>query len=179
MANHFVRGICCSALLMMSSSAVLAEGERLYADVAMTANSVKIADNRFTIPTAQARIGVWLREGIGIEVMGATGRDEDTQAGLDLEISSVQGAYLRLQSPFEGGVSGYVLLGGSQYELDGSTTTSSLPGKDEFSGGSASFGLLFALPTRVNASVITEYSRHYADDDIQFSGFSIGLRVEL
>lgn len=164
------------AISLLISSGLLQASPRGYGGMDLLFTRLNIDDASFSPILGRVNGGLWLFKGIGIEAMlgGALKDDEDNR--LTLDIPTLAGAYLRFQSPDDHGLKAYILLGYSQFELDGSLSHSAFPGKETFSGPATSVGLLHPLGAEKQFSLYLELSGYFVDEDLDFGGLALGVR---
>jgi len=123
------------------------------------------------------RIGAYIEKGVGIELYGMTGTD-DEDLDIDLGLSYMLGLAARFESPESEGGKIYFLLGYGITELDMDRSGSGEPGKATFHDFSYGGGVEFRLGGSENLFINLQAVRYYAQDDIQIDGASLGLRYQ-
>ncbi len=147
----------------------------VYASVFADYQSIGIANAEIQTPVLTGVIGVWGWPGIGIEAELGKGVTEGDINNLALDVHSLTGFNLRLESPPSDGVAAYVLFGLSRTNLD-SAFTAGFVGKkkNSLSGGRAAIGL--TLRAARGLVVDASFSHHDYDDEIRINSFRLGLR---
>lgn len=140
---------------------------------------LEVSSTRFKPTSVRLHAGFWMLEGIGLEFRGTQSLSSYTKHNLEFEITDSSSLALRFQSPRDLDVSAYILVGGTQFNLDGNSNGSTFPGTERFQGGYAAIGLLRFLG-QTNAALALEYERHFVDEDEQLepAAWSLGLHYE-
>lgn len=123
------------------------------------------------------RFGGYLEKGVGIELYGMTGTEDD-DLDIDLSLSYMLGLAARFESPESEGGKIYILLGYGITELDMDRSGSGEPGKATFHGFSYGAGAEFRLGRSENWFMNIQGVRYYSRDDISIDGASLGLRFK-
>ena len=164
------------AISLLLFSNLLQASPAPYGGIDLAYNRLNIGDASFTSPLARINGGIWLFKGIGIEAMLGGALQDDKDSGLTLNIPVIGAAYARFQSPQDLGMKAYVLLGYSQFKMEGSVNHSNFPGKETFSGPAAAVGLLHALDKAKQFSLYLELAGYFAHDELDFGGLALGVR---
>ena len=123
------------------------------------------------------RVGFYLEQGVGLELYGMTGA-EDEDLDIELGLNYMAGVAARFESPESEGGKIYILLGYGITELDMDRSGSSEPGKATFHDFNYGAGLEFRLGGADQLFVNLQAVRYYAQDEIQIDGASLGLRYK-
>lgn len=135
------------------------------------------ASAKFNPMALSGRVGAYMQKGVGIELYGMTGND-DEDLDIDLGLSYMLGLATRFESPESEGGKIYILLGYGITELDMDRSGSGEPGKATFHGFSYGAGVEFRLGRSDNWFMNLQGVRYYAKDDIHIDGASLGLRYQ-
>lgn len=126
------------------------------------------------------RLGTQLNENFSGEVRVALGVGDDTVrygiAEYDVELNSMIGGYLRVGAPIGANFHPYAIVGFTRTELEYSQN---FLGDGSESDTDLSYGLGVDLDLDRNLSLNVEYMNYYDDDDIEVSGFSIGIASKI
>jgi len=172
--NIIFRPLFSLALLVLP---LLASADtKLYGGVDAQYGLMDIKGETFNPVLGRLNGGLWLREGVGIEVMLGAALNDDSNGSLNIDVPSLQSLSLRLQSPEDMHTKAYMLFGYARYELEGSVSNSSFPGSESFAGASVSVGFIRRTSLAENISAYFEFTSYLADEDIEFGGVSLGLR---
>ena len=134
-----------------------------------------VAGTDFDTAVASAALGIWVRNGIGLEAEIGTGVIDDSVGTLDLDVNSQLALNLRLESPPVERVAAYFLFSfiRSDFDLqvpDGSTSSS-------LSGFRAAAGFTLMINRRLDVDVA--FTNQDFDDDLRTNSFRFGLRFGL
>jgi hypothetical protein len=133
------------------------------------------ASAEFTPAALSGRFGAYLEKGVGIELYGMTGSD-DEDLDIDLSLNYMLGLAARFETPESKGGKIYILLGYGITELDMDRSGSGEPGDATFHDFSYGGGVEFRLGGSDKIFMNLQAVRYYAQDDIQIDGASLGLR---
>ncbi len=156
-------------------SPALADTE-FYGGADLQYGMIGVGGETFNPVLLRADAGLWLRKGIGAQIGAGASVSDDGVGNLSLDVPSVASLSLRFQSPEDLGMKAFALLGYSRFELDGALSGGNFPGRESFTGPSASLGLLWPLGERRAWSLSAELAGYFADNDVGFGGLSLGLR---
>jgi len=128
-------------------------------------------------PTAgYVRLGAFVNEYLSGELRLGTGLNDDSVTfegvGVDVELKSLYGAYLRAGFPVSEVVYPYALLGYTRAEIR--ATVPGVVGITE-SGSDVAFGLGADINFPGSFSLNLEYTNYYDDDGVEIDAMSIGL----
>lgn len=169
-----------ACVLAVSTSIAQAEGP-LYADVQVAAAGVSHSNLDFYPAFASVSAGLFVREGIGLEVFADSGIRSDRKNGFDLEVTEAYGFGLRLQSPPVRRIQGYMVLGAVNFTVNQqANATASLGGSlinGDFTGLRVSLGVMERLERWDNVLVTLEYRHYNADEPLNVDSLLLGLRV--
>ena len=169
-----------ACVLAVSSSFAVADGP-VYAELQLGAGGIKNGDLDFYPVFGGINVGVYMVPNIGIEVFADSGLRSDHSKGFDMDLEQAYGIGLRLQSPAERGMQGYIVLGAVNFTLDQSSEASgAIPAtsiNEEFTGARISIGLMQRLQRFPYLQVSAEYRHYNADEPLRLDGFVLGLRV--
>ncbi|MFK7852983.1 MAG: outer membrane beta-barrel protein [Granulosicoccus sp.] len=169
-----------ACVLVLVCPLVHADG-RFYGEIQLAAGGVQHSEVDFFPVFGSISVGAFLLPNIGVEVFADTGLSSDKSDGFDLDIEQAQGIALRLQSPPNNDIQGYVVLGYVNYTLDqDSLPTATLAGSsvnEDFRGARISVGLMQRLQRFPNLLVSAEYRHYNADEPLRVDALLLGLRV--
>ena len=165
---------------LLAFTSVPAHAADLYGGVAGSYTSVKLSKTHFNLAQVQGHVGRWLWEGIGLELRGNVGLNDDTERGLTTEVPQIFSVAARFQSPREAELKAYILLGASRVELKSDSAGSNFPGSDNFNGGLLTVGLLAPISDNHRLSFLAEFSRYFIDNenDVLLYNGSLGIQYE-
>lgn len=128
-----------------------------------------------TLPVVYATLGGQVHENIAVEVRAGLAAGEDTAyvfgTPVDVELSQLVGANIRLGAPVTETIYPYVMLGYNRVELEASAFGSSF---DETESDVAyGLGARFMVAERI--SITAEYALIYDKDGEEIDGFSVGI----
>jgi len=123
------------------------------------------------------RFGAYIEKGVGIELYGMAGAD-DEDLDIDLSLNYMLGLAARFETPESEGGKIYFLLGYGITELDMDRSGSGAPGSATFHDFSYGGGVEFRLGGSDKLFINLQAVRYYAQDDIQIDGASLGLRFQ-
>jgi hypothetical protein len=123
------------------------------------------------------RLGTYIQKGVGIELYGMAGTEDD-DLDIDLGLNYMVGLAARFESPESEGGKIYFLLGYGITELDMDRSGTGEPGTATFHDFSYGGGVEFRLGSSENLFMNLQAVRYYAQDDIQIDGASLGLRFQ-
>lgn len=169
-----------ACVLVLVSPFAMADG-RFYGEVQLAAGGVQHSDVDFYPIFGSVSAGMYLVPNIGIELFVDAGLASDKSGEFDLDIEQAYGIAARLQSPANGGLQGFVVLGYVNYTLDqDSQPTTTLLGSsvtEDFTGARISVGLMQRLVRFPNLLVSAEYRHYNADQTLRVDALVFGLRV--
>jgi len=154
----------------------------VYVELGVGAGGVKVGDLDFYPAFATLTLGAWplpALPGVGIELFADTGLREGREDGFRLETTRAYGAALRFESPPQRGLSGYVVLGYTAFELsqsfrDGGSANDI---EEEFGGARVSIGVVQRLQRVPALSVMAEYRKYAVEEGLDLDALIIGLRL--
>jgi len=153
--------------------------ERVYVDAGLGIGGVRVGELDFYPAFATATLGTFVWPGIGVEVFGDVGIREGRDDGFELEVPLAYGAALRFESPPDGGLSGYIVLGYAAFEIEQALRREAAGGSidETFGGARVSIGLTQRFRRWSGWSMIAEYRKYAVDDGLDLDALVIGLRV--
>lgn len=122
------------------------------------------------------RLGAFINDYLSGELRLGTGLDDDSVVyqgvGVDVELKSLYGAYLRAGLPVSDVVYPYALIGYTRAEV-----RATVPGVVAVteSGSDVAFGLGVDFNFPGNFSLNLEYTNYYDDDGVEIDAMSIGF----
>lgn len=142
-------------------------------------HQLEVGNTRFKPTSSRVHLGFWMLRGIGLELRATQSLDSDTIDNLTFEISDSTSLAFRFQSPPDLGFRAYMLAGGTQLNLKGSSQNAGFPGTERFQGGYGAIGLMREVGVN-NLSLALEFERHFVDEDqnLEPAGWSLGLHYE-
>ncbi len=172
MNNALILLIFCLSAPAMSKAALTTAP---YAGAALERQTISIDTNDFDSGLLLLHAGVWIWEGIGLELELGTSIFDDTQNAVSVEHKSLLRYGIRLQTPATpNNTLLYVLLSGASSKLNMQTGGDGVPGKSRFSGYHAGVGLATQLSAKVQLDL--SYNNYQVDESIDITG--IRLNVE-
>jgi hypothetical protein len=172
--------LLCIPIVAQSQSPAERAAERFYASAFLGWQTVTINDASFDSRMAQAGLGVWLWEGIGLEGEFGGSFTDDTVSGLKLDVPAQTMVNLRLESPPSDGYSAFVQLGLARTEVDSRyTTNATAPGRGTLTSSLSGVHLGIGLVLHLNRWLAADagYSRLIYEDDSGVNLFRFGVRV--
>lgn len=130
-------------------------------------------------PHGSAIVGTWVRPGIGIEIFADTPLSYGEDNGFEAGVSEAYGAALRLRSPSNNGLYGYVVLGYVDFSVYQEPKTGGFEIEEAFTGARLSVGVMQRLQILPALLVTAEYRHLYVDEPIRVDGLSLGLRLDV
>ncbi len=153
---------------------------RPYVEGFAAVSGVNVGDLEYFPAFGGVSAGAFLRPGIGLELHAEgelrAGDDDDFEFAYENGL----GASLRLQSPPQRGISGYVLLGYARFSVRQERENGAGAGaqlSETFGGPRVSIGLVQRLERWPLLSVSAEFRKYYVEDGIDIDSFVLGLRM--
>lgn len=177
--------LACFLLLPVS---IVSADTPLYGEVHLGAAGVRHSDLDFYPALGSITAGWYVRPDIGVELFADAGFSDGEDSDIELGVEDAVGIALRLQSPAEKGLHGYVVLGYVDFSLaQSSTLRVDLGGveiretnlDERFTGSRLSIGMMQRLQRYPSLLVSAEYRNYYSASSIKVDGFLLGLRVNL
>lgn len=169
--------------------AVASADSPLYGEVHIGAGGVRHSELDFYPAIGSVTAGLYVLPDIGIEVFADSGFSDGEDSDIEIELEEAFGVAARFQSPGQGGLHGYIVLGYVDFSLaqtselqltTGESATSRESNIDErFTGARVSVGLMQRLSRFPALLLSAEYRNYYSDSSISVDGFLLGLRVNL
>lgn len=172
--------LLCIPILAQSQSPTARAAERFYASAFLGWQTATINDSSFESRMAQASLGVWLWDGIGLEGEWGASLTDDSISGLTLDVPSQVMLNLRLESPPSDGYAAFVQLGMARTEVDSRfSTNSAAAGRGAVTSSLSGVHLGIGLVLHINRWLVadTGYSRLIYEDDSGVNLFRFGVRV--
>lgn len=153
----------------------------LYAELQVGANGVRHSELDFVSPLASASIGTWLYPGIGVEAFVDVELERGADQGFEAGVSRAVGGALRLSSPSQDGLRGYIVLGYVDFTVAQQPTRGESRREidERFSGARLGIGLQQRLERVPGVLVGAEYRRFFVDEAIHVDGLVLGLRWDV
>ena len=117
-----------------------------------------------------ARLGTFFNDYISGEIRAGFGVGDDSESGIDVELDSLFGGYLRFGVPNDSVIYPYVLVGLSRVEVSGE----GFGEEDSDADGGGSFGVGADISLGESAGVNIEYTSYFHQSEEQVSALSIG-----
>lgn len=154
-------------------------GFRPYVEGYVAGGGISVEDLDFVPFFAGITAGVFLRPGIGLEVHADGPLSAGEDGGFDLTYENAFGIAARFQSPPQRGVSGYVVLGYTQFSLEQESDGVPVAGADideDFGSGRLSIGLSARLTRLPRVSITAEFRRLFTNGSLDVDAFVLGVR---
>lgn|GEM_PF-800271 len=153
---------------------------RPYAEGFVAGSGISVGAFDYYPVFAGVSAGFFFHKGIGLELHldGEILPGEDNDYELAYERGA--GVALRLESPAQGGLSGYVLLGYTEFSVRQERENPPVAGDEvngDFGGPRISIGLVQRLARSPWLSVSAEYRKYYVEGGLDVDAFVLGLRV--
>lgn len=140
-------------------------------------HNVTVDNTRFTLPAFGVSGGVWVGEGIGIELGFGSGGADDTRNGLELDLDSLVTLGVRLEAPPKDELALYVLFMASAAELSSRfTDLESRSAGSSLNGFGGTLGVTWHPAAAPAIAVDAGVTHHRFDSDLGFNTFNLGLR---
>ncbi|PID63977.1 MAG: hypothetical protein CSB44_00470 [Gammaproteobacteria bacterium] len=150
----------------------------LYGELLAGGSSIHIVDTDYYPLIASASFGLWLADGVGIEVFADGSFRDDEAAGFELDMPEARGLALRLESPPVHDLSGYITLGYVEYDIEMQSIEDGAPiSEEEFGGVRVSVGFTQTLGFLPIAAASLEYRHYNADTDANVDAILFGFRL--
>ena len=130
-------------------------------------------------PYGSVVLGTWIRPGIGVEVFADTPFSYGEDNGFEAGVSEAYGAALRLRSPSNDGLYGYVVIGYVDFSVYQEPKSGGFEIEERFAGARLSVGVMQRLRILPAMLVTAEYRNLYSDEPIRVDGLSLGLRLDV
>ena len=150
-----------------------------YAEVQLGASGVRYAELDFVSPIAGVSVGAYLFPGIGLELFADGALDRGGASRFESGVNQAYGAAVRLRSPSEDGLHGYIVLGYVDFVVEQESLDRGIEIDERFTGLRSSIGLMQRLERVPSLAVTAEYRNFYVDEAIQVDGLSLGLRFDM
>jgi len=115
--------------------------------------------------------GYQINDYVAIETRLGTGITDDDIVGLELELDYLWGIYTKIGIPTGTAFYPYVVLGYTKAELE----LSGLGYSESDSDSDTSYGVGANFTVNDNFGVFAEYMNWYDDEDIEITGFNLGV----
>ncbi len=165
-------GAYCFAASLIASNTQAAD---IYTLLGLQMNQIKISQSSFDSWAVAGRVGVWLDEGIGIE-LGANlpfryEEIDSVSVDMDYQLS----AAIRLEGPLRSASTAAYFLGGfATTRISGSSSRLAAAADDQYFGPFVGLGLVNRLWSHTVLSIGLSY--HVADRNINIPGVHVGIR---
>ena len=172
-----MKGLAPLACLCLLSSAVYAyEPEPMvYVGASYSQLDYSEADVDLDFGVVSGKFGALVNEYLALEVRYGVGFEDDEIYGVDVSISRLMGAYIRLGFPLADKVYPYFLVGRSKGELELKVAGFSF--EEEDSDTSYGVGANFYIPdSEVQLSV--EYLHLFDTKNVEIEGLAVGLQLQ-
>ncbi len=126
---------------------------------------------------AELRLGMYLEQGVGLELFAGSGAASDEDLDIDVDLSYTAGGALRFESPEKDGGKVYFLLGYAVTELDLNRSDTGLPGKEAYDGFSYGGGVEFRMAKSRDVFLGLRVQRYFSGDEVDIDVASLGLRL--
>lgn len=172
-----MRALLAIVLLTISSSATAAE--RYYAEYQLGSAGIRHTDLDFHSVDGRFIIGGYYGKGLGAEISFGGPFRVGTDSDFDAQLENFTSVALRFESPPEGGISAYILLGASQFTISQrgvDTIGQARTVKETFRGGTATFGFRKQFE-HSRLSFVAAYQVHDVDQPVDVDTYTVGLRM--
>lgn len=140
-----------------------------YAGVGYEGQRISIGDEDFDASQLKLHAGLWLWQGIGIELELGKGLSDDTQNTLKLEHTRMLRYGVRLMTPpSPSNTVLYVLLSGATATLDMHTGELAEPGENDFDGYHTAIGMGTQITPKIQLDI--SYNNYQIDESFDMSG---------
>lgn len=149
--------------------------------ISLLSPDIEMGDSSIQPMLIQGQIGADIYSNIMAELRVAFAVSDDDLNGVNVKLSSMQGAYLKMHLPVWQQLSAYGLAGFIHQSFSTDEGADMAPFDSDQSGVSAGFGFSFSMekmPT-VYLEYVSYYSDSEADMNFDVSGFSLGLNFPL
>ncbi len=176
--KKLIKHSTCALALIAAGSAVAADpyvgGSALFVDV-----DFDDVNQKASLTGVTGRLGSMVNDNIGGEVRVSLGVGDDSIfSGIletDVELNSMIGGYFRAGGPVGQNFFPYAVVGFTRAELEYSSNWN----RDDDSNTDVSFGFGADVSLDRNLSLNVEYMNYYDKDDVEISGFSIGIASKI
>jgi len=163
----------CTTILVATALTLSAHsmGGETYYGGGLTALDVTENDLKITVTTLHGLVGTRFNENIAAEIRLGTTIADDTVNGIDVEVESFYGAYLKGGAQISETIYPYIIAGYTRGKLKGSYNGYSASESES----DAAFGVGVDLSLFSTAKLNLEYISYLDKGGSEFSGFSLGF----
>ena len=167
-------------VLTFSSLSAVAESQ-IYGEFQLGVQGVQHSDLDFYPGFASGSVGVYVRPNIGIELFYDRALSKASEEDFEIEVNEASGIAARFESPAQGGLQAYILLGYVTYSINQYENLANPRrlAKENFTGARVSLGLAKTFERYRQMQLVFEYRNYDVDAPIRVDGFGLGLRVKL
>lgn len=178
---HVWLALACACAVVMRPAGAAGFALEPYVEPYVAGTGIDVGEADFHPFFGGITAGTLLRDGVGVEVHLDTELATDDAAGFELAYERGLGVALRLVSPPQRGLSGYAVIGYSQFSLRqrGNQPLAGVTIEDEFAGARLSLGVVQRLRRIPWLSVSAEYRHYNVDGGLNVDAFALGLRAEI
>ena len=133
-----------------------------------------IADVEFDLGALTFNAGYQINDYVAVETRLGAGIADDDYEGIDLELDQFWGVYAKVGIPTGAAFYPYVVLGYTKAELELSGNGYS----ESDSGNDTSYGIGANFSVNDNVGVFAEYMNWYDKDEVEITGFNIGVNYK-
>lgn len=175
---------CVAGFALAVGSSALASGYGSdyasgYGSVSYAFHELTVESEEFDLDSVYGRIGAQFNEFVSAEFRVGIGVSDDSLKGpggeLSVEIDKYFGGYVRGSMPINEVIAPYVVVGYTDVELEVDFDTFLGEGSESDSDGDISYGVGVDFMLDRNLLMNVEYLNMYDDDDVEISGFSLGI----
>ena len=128
----------------------------------------------FDLAALVFNVGYKINDYVAVESRLGTGIADDDILGIDLELDYLWGLYTKIGIPTGTGFYPYAVLGYTKAELE----LSAFGMTESESDSDISYGIGADFGVNENLGIFVEYMNWYDDEDIEITGFNIGLNYK-
>ena len=147
----------------------------LYADLDYMYHDVDVGGTELNPSSVSLKLGMPVTQNVAVEVVYASGIEDDKVNALTLEVTEILAAYLRFHSTMYGrGTHIYLLAGQANTTI--TTKFSGVEDEEGFKDFSWAIGAEEESKAIKNFFYTFEYNRYYDDDNLNITGISLGVK---
>lgn len=149
----------------------------LYADLDYMYHDIDVGGTELNPSSVSLKLGVPVTKNVAVEVVYASGIEDDKVNALTLEVNEIVGAYFRFHSTMYGRGTHVYLLAGQAYTTI-TTTINNVENEEDFEDFSWAIGAEEESRAIKKFYYTFEYNRYYDDDSLNVTGISLGIKYE-
>lgn len=167
------------AILLLSVCSQPIAAERFYAEIHAGVDGIQHSDLSFRPIQASASVGLYFWKTIGIDFAFGGPLDVGEDEGFEVQLEDLRTLSLRFDSPPTDGISAFILLGVSQFDVSQRGVTSSGAARtvrEDFQGGTLAIGIRQQIGSGP-FSVVGSYRFHWVDEPLDVDSWTLGVRA--